>query len=90
MTHWLSVAGLTDAGQQRELNEDLFYYRVVQASDEGPLGLFVVADGRARFTALPAAQAGRPSAVALPDAATIVVEGQYGLNDGDSVTLLDD
>ena len=45
MTHWLSVAGLTDVGQQRELNEDLFYYRVVQASDEGPLGLFVVADG---------------------------------------------
>jgi serine/threonine protein phosphatase PrpC len=45
MTHWLSVAGLTDVGQQRDLNEDLFYYRVVQASDEGPLGLFVVADG---------------------------------------------
>ena len=45
MKHWLSVAGLTDVGRQRELNEDLFYYRVVQASDEGPLGLFVVADG---------------------------------------------
>jgi serine/threonine protein phosphatase PrpC len=45
MIHWLSVAGLTDVGQQRELNEDLFYYRVVQASDEGPLGLFVIADG---------------------------------------------
>ncbi len=45
MTNWLSVAGLTDVGRQRELNEDLFYYRVVQASDEGPLGLFVVADG---------------------------------------------
>jgi protein phosphatase len=45
MAHWLSVAGLTDVGRQRELNEDLFYYRVVQASDEGPLGLFVVADG---------------------------------------------
>jgi len=44
-TPWLSVAGLTDAGRQRELNEDRFYYKVVQASDEGPLGLFVVADG---------------------------------------------
>ena len=45
MTYWLSVAGLTDVGRMRELNEDLFYYRVVQSSDEGPLGLFVVADG---------------------------------------------
>jgi protein phosphatase len=42
---WLSVAGLTDAGRERELNEDRFYYKVVQASDEGPLGLFLVADG---------------------------------------------
>ncbi len=45
MTHWLSVAALTDVGRQRDLNEDRFYYKVVQASDEGPLGLFVVADG---------------------------------------------
>ena len=45
MTHWLSVAGLTDVGRERKLNEDCFYYKVVQASDEGPLGLFVVADG---------------------------------------------
>jgi protein phosphatase len=45
MTLWLSVAGLTDVGQQRELNEDSFYYKVVQASDDGPIGLFVVADG---------------------------------------------
>ena len=45
MTYYLSVAGLTDAGRQRELNEDRFYFKVVQASDEGPLGLFVVADG---------------------------------------------
>ena len=45
MSVWLSVAGLTDVGRQRDLNEDNFYYKVVQASDEGPLGLFVVADG---------------------------------------------
>lgn len=45
MANWLTVAGLTDVGRERELNEDLFYYRIVQASDEGPLGLFVVADG---------------------------------------------
>jgi protein phosphatase len=45
MPYWLSVAGLTDIGRQRELNEDRFHYRVIQASDEDALGLFVVADG---------------------------------------------
>jgi len=45
MAPWLSVAGMSDVGRERELNEDCFYYRVVQSSDEGPLGLFVVADG---------------------------------------------
>jgi protein phosphatase len=45
MGYWLNVAGLTDTGRERELNEDLFYFRVVQASDEGPVGLLVVADG---------------------------------------------
>jgi protein phosphatase len=45
MPYWLSVAGLTDVGRQRELNEDRFHYRVVQASDEDALGLFLVADG---------------------------------------------
>jgi protein phosphatase len=45
MPLWLSVAGLTDVGRQRELNEDRFYYKVVQSSDEGSLALLVVADG---------------------------------------------
>jgi serine/threonine protein phosphatase PrpC len=45
MSYWLSVAGLTNVGQVRDLNEDRFYFKVVQASDDGPLGLFVVADG---------------------------------------------
>lgn len=45
MTIWLSVAGLTDVGRERPLNEDRFYYRVAQSSDEGPMGLFLVADG---------------------------------------------
>ena len=45
MALWISVAGLTDVGRQRELNEDRFYYKVVQSSDEGPLALLVVADG---------------------------------------------
>jgi protein phosphatase len=45
MTYWLSIAGLTDTGQQRDINEDIFYFKVVQSSDEGPLALLVVADG---------------------------------------------
>ncbi len=45
MGYWLNVAGLSDIGRERGLNEDQLYFRVVQASDEGPLGLFVVADG---------------------------------------------
>ena len=45
MARWLSVAGLSDAGRERELNEDRFYYRIVQASDEGPVGVLIVADG---------------------------------------------
>jgi protein phosphatase len=45
MPYWLSIAGLTDIGRQRELNEDRFHYRAVQASDEDALGLFLVADG---------------------------------------------
>lgn len=42
---WLSVAAATDRGRQRDLNEDRFYYKIVQSSDEGPLALLVVADG---------------------------------------------
>jgi protein phosphatase len=45
MGTWLSVAGVTDVGRQRKLNEDRFYYKIVQSSDEAPIGLFVVADG---------------------------------------------
>jgi len=45
MALWLSVAGLTDVGRVRDLNEDRYYFKLVQSSDEGPLGLFLVADG---------------------------------------------
>ncbi|MFN2218425.1 MAG: PP2C family protein-serine/threonine phosphatase [Anaerolineae bacterium] len=45
MMLWLSVAGLTDVGRERQLNEDRYYYKIVQSSDEGATGLFLVADG---------------------------------------------
>lgn len=41
----IKVAGQTDPGQLREINEDSFYYKIVEASDEEALGLFIVADG---------------------------------------------
>lgn len=41
----LSVGGATDRGLLRDLNEDRFYFKVVQSSGEPPLALLVVADG---------------------------------------------
>ncbi len=41
----LAVGGATDRGLQRDLNEDRFYFKVVQSSDEAPLALLMVADG---------------------------------------------
>jgi protein phosphatase len=41
----ITAAGLSDAGQEREQNEDWFYLRVVQSLQEELSGLFVVADG---------------------------------------------
>ncbi|MGR8920058.1 MAG: efflux RND transporter periplasmic adaptor subunit [Gammaproteobacteria bacterium] len=56
---------------------------------EESLGLFLVAAGVARFVPLPAAQAGRAAPVTLDGDARVVVEGQFGLVDGQAVTLLD-
>ena len=39
------AAGQSDAGQEREQNEDWFYLRVVQSLQEELSGLFIVADG---------------------------------------------
>ena len=41
----ITAAGQSDAGRQREKNEDWFYLRVVQSLQEELNGLFVVADG---------------------------------------------
>jgi len=39
------VAGLSEPGRVRTLNEDRYYFKYTQASDEEPTGLFLVADG---------------------------------------------
>jgi RND family efflux transporter MFP subunit len=54
---------------------------------EPGLGAFVVESGRARFVPAPAAQEGRPFAVALPPETPMVVRGQQGLTDGQPVTV---
>ncbi|MCB0203494.1 MAG: serine/threonine-protein phosphatase [Anaerolineae bacterium] len=41
----LHAVGSKDVGKVRDLNEDEFYVKVVQSSDEPPVGLFIVADG---------------------------------------------
>lgn len=41
----LHAAGSKDVGKVRDLNEDEFFIKVVQSSDEPPVGLFIVADG---------------------------------------------
>jgi PPM family protein phosphatase len=45
MALYLSAGGATDRGLLRDQNEDRFYFKVVQSSDEAPLALLVVADG---------------------------------------------
>jgi RND family efflux transporter MFP subunit len=61
---------------------------LIRRGDE--LGLFLVVDGHARFVVVPGAQAGRASAVALPGDSLVVIEGHYGLTDGQAVRLLAD
>ena len=54
---------------------------------EQTLGAFVVENDRARFVPAPAAQEGRPFAVALSPETLVVVRGQQGLTDGQPVTV---
>ena len=51
----------------------------------GTLGVFAVADGVARFVAVPGAQEGRPAFTRLPGDTRLVVDGQARLRDGDRV-----
>src|SRR5436853_7811683 len=46
----LTAADKSDVGKQREQNEDCAYKRI-EASEEGDLGLFVVADGMGGYKA---------------------------------------
>jgi len=48
----------------------------------GRQGVFVAADGKARFHALPQAQEGRPALLDLPAGTRIVTQGRHALQDG--------
>lgn len=49
---------------------------------EGRTGVFIAADGKARFHALPQAQEGRPAALDLPAETQIVTQGRHALQEG--------
>jgi len=51
------------------------------------LGVFVAANGKALFVAIPQAQEGRPVAVNLAANAAIIINGRYQLQNGDAVTI---
>lgn len=51
------------------------------------LGVFTVADGRARFVAIPGALEGRPAGTDLPPETPVVTDGRQALRDGDPVIL---
>ncbi|MFN4148427.1 MAG: efflux RND transporter periplasmic adaptor subunit [Rhodocyclaceae bacterium] len=64
---------------QAHLPADLLVLR------DGRLGVFVVAEGKARFHALPDAQEGRPAMLDLPLGTRIVTQGRHALQDGQSL-----
>lgn len=54
---------------------------------ERRLGVFTVAEGRARFVPLPGAQEGRAAAATLPADTPVVISGQAALQDGTPVSI---
>jgi RND family efflux transporter MFP subunit len=80
-----SLAG--SSGTLRWLTPGVLLPPELLVKREQALGAFVVENGRARFVPAPAAQEGRPFAVILPPETPVVVRGQQGLSDGQSVTV---
>jgi hypothetical protein len=55
---------------------------------ENALGIFFVDQGRAKFHIIHDAREGQPAAFDLPGAAQIIVDGRFGLTDGDAVQVV--
>lgn len=54
-------------------------------SRDGALGVFIENDGQARFTPIENATQGRPVPVSLPGESAIIIDGRFGLMDGDTI-----
>ncbi|WP_025275080.1 efflux RND transporter periplasmic adaptor subunit [Marichromatium purpuratum] len=54
---------------------------------DGGLGVFVLADGHARFQPLPEARAGHPAATGLAPTTRLIVDGRFRVEDGQAVTV---
>lgn len=54
---------------------------------DGRLGIFVAEHGKARFVLLDKAQEGRPAPVYLPSDTRVIVDGRFGLQDGQGISL---
>ncbi|MCG5512178.1 efflux RND transporter periplasmic adaptor subunit [Ectothiorhodospira shaposhnikovii] len=52
------------------------------------LGIFVEEDGHARFIPIPGVREGQPPPLDLPDDTRLIVDGRFGLQDGDRVSVI--
>ncbi|MDG4553385.1 MAG: efflux RND transporter periplasmic adaptor subunit [Candidatus Competibacter sp.] len=84
-----SVAPAGSSGTLRWLAPGVLLPPELLVKRDRELGAFVVESGRARFVPTPAAQEGRPFAMALSPETPMVVRGQQGLTDGQAVTVTD-
>ena len=55
----------------------------------GALGVFVAVRGHASFKSLPDAQPGQPAVARFQDDARVIVDGRYGLEDGQAISAVD-
>ncbi|ADE16302.1 efflux transporter, RND family, MFP subunit [Nitrosococcus halophilus Nc 4] len=53
----------------------------------GAIGVFVLANGRAKFVTLPGAQEGQPAKINLPEDTPIIIDGRFIVQDGDTVRV---
>jgi RND family efflux transporter MFP subunit len=52
---------------------------------DGRLGILIATDGRARFLPLPEALEGHPAPIDPPPGAELIIDGRFGLDDGDPI-----
>ncbi|MDO6459075.1 efflux RND transporter periplasmic adaptor subunit [Granulosicoccaceae sp. 1_MG-2023] len=68
-------------GATAQIPADLLLQRAGQS------GVFIADDDIARFVPLPGARPGRPAATELPAATQLIIDGRFGLKDGDRIEV---